>query len=177
MSYSTSHVLKRINQTLSSIVSGLSSNPSKPLTISTSRRTRATRNFMNLSQCRGVTNCILVISFVQKLLMSNRTATNRELYYVFITHFRSQRECDAAIVDVCNMLGVERISLGLTASPKGKHCDPGIVISDLTGSCSCSCSYRFFHVEQPIHHDVYVNMNVNVHACLLCITIPYLTTS
>lgn len=54
--------------------------------------------------------------------MSNRTTTNRELYYIFITHFRTQRECDAAIVDVCNLLGVERISLGLSASPKGWFC-------------------------------------------------------
>lgn len=70
----------------------------------------------------------MIISFVQKLLLSNRTTTNREVYYFFVTHFRSQKECDAAIVDVCNLLGVERISLGLTASPKGKRAVIAIVI-------------------------------------------------
>ncbi len=79
------------------------------------------KQFANISQCRSFTNSVLILSFVQKLLLSNRTTTNREVYYFFITHFRNQRECDSAISDVCSLLSVQRISLGLTASPKGEN--------------------------------------------------------
>ena len=75
----------------------------------------------NISQARSYTSALLVLSFVQKnLLLTNRTTTNREVYYFFVTHFRSQRECDSAVIDVANMLNVERASLGILASPKGK---------------------------------------------------------
>ena len=36
-----------------------------------------------------------------------------------MTHFRNQRECDAAIRDVCSLLHVDRAEVGLFASPKG----------------------------------------------------------
>ena len=137
MSHSTATVLSRIDQTIAKILSDLTDttdtkpntdkntdtcNHNKPPTLSSPfNKSYKPKSFANLSQCRSLTNSILVLSFVQKLLRSNRTTTNRELYYIFITHFRSQRECDAAIVDVCNLLGLERISLGLTASPKGKN--------------------------------------------------------
>ena len=75
----------------------------------------------NISQSRSYTSILLVLSFVQKnLLLSNRTTTNREVYYYFVTHFRNQRECDSAIVEVSNMLNVDRANLGIFASPKGK---------------------------------------------------------
>ena len=122
MSLSPSQVINRINNTINPILTALNSNPPRPPTLTSPYRTKShvTKSFSNISQCRGMTNCLLILCFVQKLLLSNRTTTNREVYYFFVTHFRSQRECDAAIVDVCNLVGVERISLGLTASPKGK---------------------------------------------------------
>jgi len=78
-----------------------------------------TRRF-TLSQSRSFTSIVMVLSFSHSLLQSGRTTTTREVYYFFVTHFRNQRECDAAILDAANLLGVPRSSLGLYASPKGK---------------------------------------------------------
>jgi meiotic recombination protein SPO11 len=80
------------------------------------------RNFCNIAQSRSVTSICLVISFIHQLLLSNRTTTTREVFYVFVTHFRNQRECDGVILDVAKVLGVSRRSLGLFASPKGWFC-------------------------------------------------------
>jgi len=80
------------------------------------------RSFGNISQTRSFTSVVMVMSFVHQLLLSNRTTTTREVYYVFVTHFRSQRECDSAILDVAKILDVPRRALGLSASPKGWFC-------------------------------------------------------
>ncbi|KAL7552380.1 hypothetical protein ACHAWF_015614, partial [Thalassiosira exigua] len=80
------------------------------------------RDFGNIAQCRSFASICLVLSFVHRLLLSNRTTTTREVYYVFVTHFRNQRECDEVILQVAKMLGVPRRSLGLSASPKGWFC-------------------------------------------------------
>ena len=77
---------------------------------------------LNLHQCRSYTSLLLVLSFVQNLLKSGRTTTTREVYYYYVTHFRSQRECDAAILDCAALLQVPRVALGLAASPKGWFC-------------------------------------------------------
>lgn len=87
-----------------------------------------TRRF-TLSQSRSFTSIAMVLSFCHSLLLSGRTTTTREVYYFFVTHFRSQRECDTAILDAANLLGVPRSSLGLYASPKGKnerYCRQGV---------------------------------------------------
>jgi meiotic recombination protein SPO11 len=76
------------------------------------------RSLCNISTVRGFTSSLLVMSFVQNLILSERTATNREVYYYFVTHFRNQKECDSAILDVSNLLGVPRISMGICASPR-----------------------------------------------------------
>ncbi|KAL3776264.1 hypothetical protein ACHAW5_003857 [Stephanodiscus triporus] len=80
------------------------------------------RNFDNIAQSRSFASICCVMSFVHQLLLSNRTTTTREVYYVFVTHFRNQRECDDVILDVAKVLGVSRRSLGLSASPKGWFC-------------------------------------------------------
>ena len=80
------------------------------------------RNFGNIAQSRSFASICLVMSFIHQLLLSNRTTTTREVFYVFVTHFRNQRECDAVILDVAKVLGVSRRSLGLFASPKGWFC-------------------------------------------------------
>jgi len=80
------------------------------------------RSFGNIAQSRSFTSICLVMSFIHQLLLYNRTTTTREVYYVFVTHFRNQRECDGVILDVAKILGVSRRSLGLSASPKGWFC-------------------------------------------------------
>lgn len=77
---------------------------------------------LNLHQCRSYTSVLLILSFVQNLLQSKRTTTTREVYYHYVTHFRSQRECDAAILECAALLQVPRVALGLAASPKGWFC-------------------------------------------------------
>jgi hypothetical protein len=79
------------------------------------------RKQFTLSQARSFTSIVMVYSFVHSLLGSNRTTTTREVYYFYVTHFSSQRECDAAILDAANLLGVPRVSMGLYASPKGEQ--------------------------------------------------------
>lgn len=76
----------------------------------------------NLSQCRSFTSIVLVLSFCHSLLASGRTTTTREIYYFYVTHFRSQQECDLAISDAAVLLQVPRHALGLKASPRGWFC-------------------------------------------------------
>ena len=104
---------------------------------------------LNLHQCRSYTSVLLILSFVQNLLQSKRTTTTREVYYHYVTHFRSQRECDAAILDCAALLQVPRVALGLAASPKGWFCgcveimrchdDGGSVDGETT--CSTNAAY------------------------------------
>jgi DNA topoisomerase VI subunit A len=74
----------------------------------------------NLAQSRSFTSILLVMSYCHNLLIENRSATTREVYYFFVTHFRSQRESDNTIREVSDILQVSRTALGLAASPKGK---------------------------------------------------------
>lgn len=82
----------------------------------------------NERQARSFTSMFLVMAYCQQLLQSTdeygraRSTTTREVYYYYITYFRSQRECDTAIKDVCILLEVPRHSLGLHASSKGWIC-------------------------------------------------------
>lgn len=69
------------------------------------------KSFTSLHQARSYTNMWLVMAFCHELLRSNRTATNREVYYHYITHFRQQRECDAAILSTALLLRVPRMAL------------------------------------------------------------------
>jgi meiotic recombination protein SPO11 len=81
-----------------------------------------TKNFLHNMHCRSLTSVLLAASFCHTLLLSRRTTTTREVFYHFVTHFRSQKECDAAIWDLASILVVPRSSLGLAASPKGWFC-------------------------------------------------------
>jgi DNA topoisomerase VI subunit A len=75
--------------------------------------------FIRWNQCRSFTNICLVLAYCHALLQTERTTTIREVYYFYVTHFRSQRECDAAIWNAAALLQVERHDIGLVASPKG----------------------------------------------------------
>lgn len=112
-------VITSVEQLVASIIEYLDNKESPLLTSD-----NLTRRF-TLSQSRSFTSICLVLSFVHSLLLSGRTTTTREVYYYFVTHFRNQRECDTAILDAANLLGVPRSSLGLYASPKGMNvvCD------------------------------------------------------
>lgn len=108
-------VIASIEELVASILEYLDKEESPLLTCD-----NLTRRF-TLSQSRSFTSICMVLSFVHSLLLSGRTTTTREVYYFFVTHFRNQRECDTAILDASNLLGVPRSSLGLYASPKGKN--------------------------------------------------------
>jgi meiotic recombination protein SPO11 len=82
----------------------------------------ANKSFFHSTQCRTLTSILLVASFCHSLLQSHRTTTTREVYYYYVTHFRTQKECYAAIWDLAGIIQVPRCSLGLAASPKGWFC-------------------------------------------------------
>jgi meiotic recombination protein SPO11 len=75
-----------------------------------------------LVQSRSFTSVLMVLSYCHSLLGHNRSTTTREVYYFFVTHFRNQRECDHAIWETAELIGVPRVTLGLAASPKGWFC-------------------------------------------------------
>ena len=85
---------------------------------------------MTLQQCRSFTSVLLVLAYCHSLLLQSsqssgdgrKTTTIREVYYFYVTHFRSQRECDAAIWDACQLLRVPRHALGLQAGSRGWFC-------------------------------------------------------
>jgi meiotic recombination protein SPO11 len=88
---------------------------------------------LTLSQARSYTSLLLVASFCHQLLLSRRTTTIREVYYAHVTHFRSQRECDASIRQLCAVLRAPRHSLGLRASPRGWFCGDVQLLDPSTG--------------------------------------------
>ena len=106
-------VIASIEEHVASIIDSLDNEVSPLLTSD-----NLTRRF-SLSQSRSFTSVVMVLSFAHSLLLGGRTTTTRDVYYFYVTHFRNQRECDAAILDAANLLGVPRSSLGLYASPKG----------------------------------------------------------
>jgi hypothetical protein len=80
-----------------------------------------TKDLANTSQSRSVCNIFLILQLVHGLLLhgskeTNRTAqskglyahrstiTTRQIYYYYVTHFKSQKECDDSISDVCKLL-------------------------------------------------------------------------
>lgn len=86
-----------------------------------------TKRFRNHRQARSLTSIILVLSYCRSLYP--RTATTREVYYYYITHFKSQRECDLAISDACVVLGnLPRHRLGLHASSRGWFAGPVTIL-------------------------------------------------
>ncbi|CAM9225290.1 unnamed protein product, partial [Scytosiphon promiscuus] len=54
-----------------------------------------------------------------RLLETSKTATQREIYYAFVTHFANQTKCNDAILDCCALLEEPRHCLGIVASSRG----------------------------------------------------------
>lgn len=88
-----------------------------------------------MNQCRSFTSILLVAAFCHSLINAQRTTTNREVYYFYVTHFRSQKECDAAIWDLCYIIQTPRHMLNLMASPKGWFCGDIQLISKSNQAC------------------------------------------
>ncbi|GMI49108.1 hypothetical protein TrCOL_g7436 [Triparma columacea] len=74
---------------------------------------------MTPTSSKSFANVVLVLDYVHALLTAGKTTTIRELYYHYVTHFKSQTECNTAIHDAARLLDVERGCLGLFASSKG----------------------------------------------------------
>jgi hypothetical protein len=108
---STDQVIRRIEDQVAEIIQALDRAESPSLSHH--------KRFTNMAQCRNVTSMLMVLAFCHSLLLAKRTTTTREVYYFYVTHFRSQKECDSVILDCANLLNVPRSSLGLVASPKG----------------------------------------------------------
>lgn len=85
---------------------------------------------------RSITSMMLVFKIVLRLLRSEKTATQRELYYMFPNHFKDQGSCNEAILQCASLLGVDRESLNLRASSRGLYSgllrvwEPGIGVVD-----------------------------------------------
>ena len=105
------------------------------------------------SQSRSLTSTAMVMAYCHSLLKNRRTNTTREVYYAYVTHFRSQRECDAVIQDCVLLLGVPRRCLGLKASPKGWFCGDIQIYQPQTDPSS-----------QEDHHHVVDGTTVLLHA-------------
>ena len=70
---------------------------------------------------KSMTSVLLVMQYSARLLRANKTCTQRELYYVFQSHFQIQKQCDGAILDCASLLGVDRERLNLRASSRGLY--------------------------------------------------------
>lgn len=110
----TAALLEALDEERLPVLEGIDDPSSSSSTFSAKRFT--------LNQCRTFTSLVLVLSYCHALLLSNRTTTIREVYYHYVTHFRSQRECDMAVWDVAALLKVPRDALGLKASTRGWFC-------------------------------------------------------
>ncbi|CAB9505383.1 Meiotic recombination protein SPO11 [Seminavis robusta] len=117
---SPTEVIRRVESLTRTLVQALANGELPEMKSRSNQRRRFI--FHNMTQCRAFSNILLVLAFCHNLLLSQRTTTTREVYYFYVTHFRSQRECDAAIVEAANLLRVPRSTLGLFASPKGWFC-------------------------------------------------------
>lgn len=87
-------------------------------------------------QLRSMASILCVMHYVQRLLLTGRTATQREVYYSYPRHFKNQAECNSAILDTARLLGVERESLHLRAGNRGlfagliRVTEPGLGVVD-----------------------------------------------
>lgn len=124
-SITTEEVLRRIEDLMATIVDALDEERMPVLETYQEDNHIPTREItkrFTMNQCRSFTSILLVTTFCHSLLTANRTTTNREVYYFYVTHFRTQKECDLAIQDAACLLQVPRDSLGLKASPRGWFC-------------------------------------------------------
>jgi DNA topoisomerase VI subunit A len=63
-----------------------------------------------------------ILAFSHRILLSNQIATSREVWYNYkASHscFKSQADCDRAVLDAASLLGVARHQLGIVGAAKG----------------------------------------------------------
>lgn len=131
----TDPVVKKLEKFIAeSFLIPLADNDGQEPSVPSIESEQRTLHFYNLHQCRNYTNILLVACFCHRLLSARRTATTREVYYYYVTHFFHQRECETAIWDLTVLLGLpSRHALGLTASPRGWYCGSIILYDGQSG--------------------------------------------
>jgi DNA topoisomerase VI subunit A len=81
--------------------------------------TNVTRRRLGGRSAGPLSRVIAVLSVCHELLLKNKTMSQRELYYLLIKHFQSQRELNVALQDACATLGVPRYALNIGAATRG----------------------------------------------------------
>lgn len=77
---------------------------------------------LTLAGARSFARIWKLLDAVHALVSCNKTATQRELYYMGSSFFLSQAECNEGILDVAGLLRVPRHCLGVTSTVKGNFC-------------------------------------------------------
>lgn len=112
----TNEVVRRIESVVQILLAALDRTEIPEIVVSGTHK-----RFNNVASCRSFTSMLLVLAYCHNLLRQPEftTTTIREVYYYYVTHFRNQRECDAAISDCCKLLEVPRHALRLQAASRG----------------------------------------------------------
>ncbi|ETN04477.1 hypothetical protein F442_14518 [Phytophthora nicotianae P10297] len=101
---------------------------------------------LNRQGGRKYTGIWLILQTAHALLTENKTATQRDVYYLH-PFFKGQGEADEAILDAGSILGIPRDSMNIVAATKG--CFTGD-ISVLVSLCFAMASHR-----HDTHFDIF----------------------
>jgi meiotic recombination protein SPO11 len=71
------------------------------------------------SGAKALASILRVLRTSYELLVSGRTCTSREVYYLHAEYFCNQQEANAAVTAACSRLGLARHELGILAAPRG----------------------------------------------------------
>jgi DNA topoisomerase VI subunit A len=111
---------KRENTSASSTFFSTSANNSEAVPATTGAIN--TRRSFSLHNCRQLTSLLKVLTLIRSLILSHRTVTLREVYYTYVTYFRSYGECTNIVNEISRLLNCPRSALNIYASPKGWIC-------------------------------------------------------
>lgn len=90
---------------------------------------------------------LLMLKIIHDLLVSNTTATKREIYYRRVAFFRTQETVDRAVDDIAATLGVRRRELGIVAATKG------LVSGGEAALLLHDCYRAHCHIPTPVTED------------------------
>jgi meiotic recombination protein SPO11 len=68
---------------------------------------------------KGFSQIWALLSFIHDLLLNNKRATQREIYYCLVDLFKTQKEFNEVVQDVVAVLNCQRQCLGITTSARG----------------------------------------------------------
>ncbi len=77
------------------------------------------RRRLCLRSIGSISRVLSILSTCHHLLITKRTVSQRELYYILASSFSDQRELNLALFDSCATLGVPRWSLNVGAATRG----------------------------------------------------------